>query len=89
MIPLAARHQHGTHSHVLAFARFSLLETAVCAVNLNEADVFFTIDMSNLRQCFEHTYSDNTVVMVKDWMNENASTEYFFMKEILQSVQQY
>lgn len=51
--------------------------------------MFFTIDMSNLRQCFEHTYSDNTVVMVKDWMNENASTEYFFMKEILQSVQQY
>ena len=41
LIPLEATHEKGTHSHVLTFARFSLLETGIVATNLNDGDVFF------------------------------------------------
>jgi hypothetical protein len=35
LIPLVARHSNGWHSHVLAYARHSLMETAIIATNLN------------------------------------------------------
>jgi len=43
--------------------------------------------MSNLRTCFKNSYSSNTVVMVRDWMNEDSANEYYFMSEILRSGQ--
>lgn len=44
LVPLVARHTNGWHTHVLAYARYSLLETAVIATNLNDAEVTFYID---------------------------------------------
>jgi len=48
LIPLVARHANGWHNHVLAFGRYSLLETAVIATNLNDAEVTFYIDTAAL-----------------------------------------
>lgn len=72
LIPLDATHLHGKHTHVLSFARYSLLETAIVATNLNDSEVFFKIDLANLRECFTNNYSDSTVVMVRDWMDDNS-----------------
>lgn len=52
LIPLIARHSDGWHNHVLAFARYSLLETAIIATNLNETDVSFYIDTTALQQLY-------------------------------------
>lgn len=48
LIPLVAKHADGWHNHVLAFARYSLLETAIIATNLNDSEVTFYIDTTAL-----------------------------------------
>lgn len=48
LVPLVARHNDGWHNHVLSFARYSLLETAIISINLNDSEVNFYIDTSAL-----------------------------------------
>jgi hypothetical protein len=68
LIPLVARHANGWHNHVLAFGRYSLLETAVFATNLNDSEVTFYIDTSALQSLYKKNYPDNTVIMISDWL---------------------
>ncbi len=49
LIPLVARNQNGWETHVLAFARYSLLETAIIVTNLNDRDAQFYVDLSQLQ----------------------------------------
>jgi len=83
LVPLVARHDKGWHTHVLAFARFSLIETAVVATNLNDSKVIFHFDMENLIPLFMKAYSPNTVIMVTDWLLEEPTQDYFFLREFL------
>ncbi len=39
LVPLVARHATGWYSHVLAYARHSLMETAIIATNLTAIPV--------------------------------------------------
>jgi len=54
MCPLIARGQDSSHSEkswfqdILCFARFSLMETAIIATNLNEKEQTFFVDLDNL-----------------------------------------
>ena len=36
LVPLVARHAKGWHTDVLAYARYSIMETAVIATNLSD-----------------------------------------------------
>jgi hypothetical protein len=56
LVPLRAMHDQGWHENVLAFARYSLMETAIVAINLNDGDVNFFIDLSNIERLFNKTY---------------------------------
>ena len=44
LVPLRAKHDKGWHERVLAFARFSLIETAIIAINMSEHELHFWID---------------------------------------------
>ena len=44
LIPLVARNNNGWETHVLAFARYSMSETAVIAINLNDRPVNCWVD---------------------------------------------
>jgi hypothetical protein len=44
------------------------METAIVAINLNDGDVNFFIDLSNIEKLFNKTYQSNTVVMVQNWL---------------------
>ena len=83
LIPLVARNAQSWEQYVLAFARYSLLETAIVATNLNETDVTFWVDMTELSQIYLKTYSENTVVMVSEWLKPDSVPQYYFLKELL------
>ena len=68
-VPLVARHSQDWHSHILSFARFSLVETAVVAINLNDSEVWYYVDMQPLVPLFMKAYDANTVIMVSNWMS--------------------
>ena len=46
LIPLVARNSNSWETHVLAFARYSLSETAIVAINLNEKPATFFVDVA-------------------------------------------
>src|SRR3569833_3587706 len=83
LVPLVARHDSGWHTHVLAFARYSLIETAIVATNLTEHNVTFFVDMTELQQLYMKTHSPNAVVMVQNWLIPNSNPEYYFLREFL------
>lgn len=68
LIPLVARNENGWETHVLAYARYSLLETAIVATNLNDKEVSFWVDVSELEKLYLKTYQSNTVVMTSEWL---------------------
>ena len=82
LVPLEARHSEGTHSHVLAFARFSHAQTAIIAINFTDRDVSFFVDMSGLIPYFTKEYHMNTVVLFTDLMVENEK-DYYFINELV------
>jgi hypothetical protein len=45
LIPLVAKHSKGWHEDVLAYARYSIMETAIIATSLSEKEVNFWIDL--------------------------------------------
>lgn len=69
---------------MLAYARYSLLETAVIATNLNDAEVTFYVDTTPMQQLFKKNYPDTTVVMVSDWLQPQTPPQYYFLREYLQ-----
>ena len=68
LIPLVARNDQSWETHVLAFARYSLSETAIIATNLNDAVANCYVDMTELSQLYNKNYPDNTVVMISEWL---------------------
>ena len=87
-IPLIARNEKEIEDRVLAFARYSLQETAIIAINLNDSEVPFYIDLTPLKKIYLESYSTNSVVMVTDWIHTDEATQYYFLKEILSLKQQ-
>jgi hypothetical protein len=83
-IPLMAkRNDKDFEERVFSFARYSLQETAIIAINLNDFETQFYIDYSPLQNIYKQTYSPNTVVMVTDWLKPDNPAQYYFLKELL------
>lgn len=83
LVPLVARNNNGWETHVLAYARYSLIETAIVVTNLNDKAVTFWLDLSPLQEMYTKTHSSNTVVMVSEWLKIDSVPQYFFLKEHL------
>jgi hypothetical protein len=70
LCPLIARDNHTNNkdkswlSDIVAFARFSLMETAIISINLSDREQKFYVDMENLIKLYSKAFKDNTVVMV-------------------------
>lgn len=66
MCPLVARNAENANDwfpDVLTFARYSLMETAIIAINLSEYEKSFYVDLTKLHQLFSQTLNDNTVIV--------------------------
>ena len=69
--PLVAYHPDQSkewHKYILAYARHSLMETAIIATNVSNEKQEFFIDSSELSILYEKTHSENTVVLVQYWL---------------------
>ena len=77
-----ARHDEGWHKKVLCFARFSLMQTALIAINISNQSVVFFIDLANLKPHFSKHPAD-TVVLLENLTDPNAPQEHFFLKELV------
>lgn len=82
MVMLDAKHSEGTHPYILAFARFSLSETAVIATNFTDRNVSFYIDLRNLLPMIQKHYPPNIVVLFSDWLID-GDKEYYFLSELI------
>lgn len=86
MCPLAAMHRtNESFPDVLVFARYSLMETAIIAINLSDQEKTFWIDLDNLSTLFSKTLSDNVVVVTSGLLPSKKQVadkqEFFFLKE--------
>jgi hypothetical protein len=83
-VPLNAKKDDtNLEERVLAFARYSLQETAIIATNVNDIEAQFYIDYAPLQKIYKETYSNHTVVMVTDWLKPDTPAQYYFLKELL------
>lgn len=73
---------------ILCFARYSLIETVIVAINLSDKNQEFNIDFGPLVPIFREACSNSTVVMVRDCLdsedNPNSDAEYYFLREFLE-----
>lgn len=83
LVPLSARHSKGWHTDVLAYARYSIMETAIIATNLSDKEVNFWIDLSAVASLYLKIHLTNTIIMVTDWINNDLQPEYYFLREFL------
>jgi hypothetical protein len=93
MYPLTARsfegprHQKNWLTDVVAFARYSLMETAIISINLSENEQTFYLDLESLSKLFKKTLSDNTVIVTSSLLpskNQTSDTqEYYFLREFM------
>jgi len=77
--------QNNYLSDILAYARYSLQETVIIATNMSNKNQKFIIDMQNLLPTFKKAYPNNTVVMVKNIINDLGDPEYYFLREFIES----
>jgi hypothetical protein len=85
LVPLLAEHGTGFHSHVLSFARVLGRELVIVATNFNEFNVFFSINMKNLKFIFDELDTESmesTVVKITDYIG-NEFDEYYTVYEFL------
>ena len=85
MVQLLAEHSEGLHSHVLSFARVLKKEIAIIATNFNDFNVYFSINMKNLKYLFEEINSDlleTAVVKIQDILG-SAFDDYYTTYEFL------
>jgi len=89
MIPLVARDklpspfENEWLSDVLAFARYSLMETCVIATNLSDQPKEMYVDMEKLYNIFSKQYGESTVIMVTDLLDSSKAPEYVFLREFM------
>jgi len=69
---------------VFSFARYSAMETMIITTNLSDQDRSYCIDASALMPAFKDAYQSNTVVMVKDCLNDLVEPQYIFLSEYLE-----
>ena len=85
LIHLSAKDLENNHlSDVLAYARYSLMETCIIATNLDDQTKRFWIDMSQLLPVYKKIYPNNTVVMIKNVIADQRETEYYFLREFIE-----
>jgi hypothetical protein len=86
LITLTAKDQNnGYLPEVLAYARYSLMETVIIATNMSDHAQKFLVDMQNLLPTFKKAYPNNTVVMVKTIISGESEPEYFFLREFVEA----
>jgi starch synthase len=86
MIGLSAEHQHGWHTHVLAFCRYSKSEMALIAINFNDGAVDLFMNLKNLKYYFTNYVDSNIVVKLQDWSGNNNVVEeesYYYIGELI------
>ena len=76
--------QDNWQDSILAFARYSLMETVIIATNLSEQEKAFYVDAAALMPTFKRAYSNNTVVMVKNCLQDHSDPQYYFLREFLE-----
>ena len=70
----------------MAYARYTLSETAIIATNLSSKSQTFYIDLSKLRATIGDAVPTNQVVMVTSLLEDpdgQSKTDYFFLSEFL------
>jgi len=87
-VPLVARNETTPERNtwlntVLAYGRFSLMETAIISTNLTDQTQKFFVDHKRLENLFTKTCGVNTVVMVKDLLDSVKAPEYYFLREFI------
>jgi len=71
---------------LLTFARYSLMEMAIIAINLKDGDQTFYPDLTTIKSLFSKVFSDNTVVVVSCLLPKSQSKEYFFLREFFAAI---
>lgn len=87
LIPLLAEHSEGFHTHILSFARVRRregTEIAIVAINFNYHNVYFHINLKNLRYMLEEIEQDldRAVVKIEDWVGTTVN-DYYTIYEFL------
>lgn len=72
------------HEDVLAYARYSVMQTCIIATNISDTEKDFYIDMENIMPTIRKAYDNNTVIMVKDLLNDRVEPAYYFLREFLE-----
>jgi hypothetical protein len=86
LIMLTAKDEQNKYlQDVLAYARYSLMETVIIATNMSDRAQKFLIDMQNVLPTFRKAYPNNTVVMVKTIISGESEPEYFFLREFVEA----
>ena len=90
LFPLTAKNEHcesqGPNSflsNVLAFARYSLMETAIITINLSDQTQKCYVDNSKLKSVFSQGIGLNSIVMVQSILDNQDQSDYYFMREFL------
>ena len=94
LCPLVARDQEVFNENensylddVLAFSRYSLMETAVISINVSDKERTFFVDLEKLYKTFCQTLNENTVIMTKSLLGaKNQSSQgqdFFFLREFM------
>ena len=73
---------------ILCYARYSLSETLIIATNLSEDSRDFTLDLTAILPFFKKSFSNSTVVMVRNCLDsedtQHAEAQYYFLREFLE-----
>jgi hypothetical protein len=80
----ARQNENHWFEDILAFARYSAMETMIICTNLSEEERTFFVDAQALMPTFKQAYQNNTVVMVKDCLNDQVEPMYYFLREFLE-----
>jgi hypothetical protein len=59
---------------VLAFSRYSLMETAVISINVSDKERTFFVDLEKLYKNFKSALSENTVIMTTSLLEAKNQT---------------
>lgn len=83
---LTAKNERNVYmENILAYARYSLMETMIIATNMSDQPQKFLVDMQNLLPTFKKAYPNNTVVMVKTIISGETDPEYYFLREFVEA----
>ena len=79
MLPLFAYYGNGWHDRVFAFSRFTKKQMAIIAINFNDVESIFYIDLSPLKAICEN--NKDTVYRIVNYINPTSPPQYYSSKE--------